>query len=84
MSQGFVWRDAGRAVVFGEGGIARAPRLLAENGFGGFELLSTPRALAGAPELEAAAGAVHAVGPGQVPELAAGLLDRIAAPRLVT
>lgn len=83
MSRGFVWRDAGRAVVFGEGGIARAPRLLAENGFGGFELLSTPRALAGAPELEAVAGAIHAVGPGQVPELAAGLLDRIAAPRLV-
>jgi alcohol dehydrogenase class IV len=83
VSRGFVWRDAGRAVVFGEGGIARAPRLLAENGFGGFELLSTPRALAGAPELEAVAGAIHAVGPGQVPELAAGLLDRIAAPRLV-
>jgi alcohol dehydrogenase class IV len=79
----FVWRDAGRVVVLQAGGVEQAPRLLAEHGFGGFDLLTTPRALPGAPELEAAAGAVHAVGSGQVPELAAGLLDRVRAESIV-
>jgi alcohol dehydrogenase class IV len=79
----FVWRDAGRVVVLRVGGVGQAPKLLAEHGFDGFELLTTPRALPGAPELEAAARAVHAVGAGQVPELAAGLLDRVGAERIV-
>jgi len=79
----FVWRDAGRVVVLREGGVEQAPQLLHEHGFAGFELLTTPRALLGAPELEAAADAVHAVGSGPVPELAAGLLDRVGAERLV-
>jgi alcohol dehydrogenase class IV len=79
----FVWRDAGRVVVFRQDGIAQAPRLLHEHGFDNFELLSTPRALPGAPELEAAARAVHAVPPGQVPEAAASLLERADAPQLV-
>jgi alcohol dehydrogenase class IV len=80
---GFVWRDAGRVAVFRHDGVAQAPRLLREYGFGGFELLTTPRALLGAPELAAAAGAVHAVPAAQVPEAAASLLDRVRAPRLV-
>ncbi len=79
----FVWRDAGRVVVFRPDGVEQAPQLLREHGFGPFELLTTPRALAGAPELEAAAAAVHAVPPGQVPEAAAALLDRVGAERLV-
>jgi alcohol dehydrogenase class IV len=79
----FVWRDAGRVVVLRHDGVAQAPRLLHENGFAEFELLTTPRALPGAPELEAAARAVHAVPAGQVPEAAAALLDRAAAPQLV-
>jgi alcohol dehydrogenase class IV len=79
----FVWRDAGRVVVLRAGGVEQAPKLLDEHGFDGFELLTTPRALPGAPELEAAAAAVHAVGSGQVPELAAGLLDRVGAERIV-
>jgi alcohol dehydrogenase class IV len=79
----FVWRDAGRVVVHRVGGVEQAPKLLHEHGFAGFELLTTPRALLGAPELEAAADAVHAVGSGSVPELAAGLLDRVGAERLV-
>ncbi len=45
--------------------------------------MTTPRALPGAPELEAAAKAVHAVPTGQVPEAAAVLLDRARAPQLV-
>lgn len=83
MSADFVWRDAGRVVVFRSGGLGEAPQLLGEHGFDEFELLTTPRALVGAPELEAAARAVHAVAPGQVPELAAGLLERVARPQLV-
>ncbi len=83
MNGSFVWRDAGRVVVFRRDGIAQAPQLLREHGFDEFELLTTPRALPGAPELEAAARAVHAVPAGQVPEAAAELLDRARAPRLV-
>ena len=83
MNGNFVWRDAGRVVVLRHDGIAQAPRLLHEYGFAEFELLTTPRALPGAPELEAAAKAVHAVPAGQVPEAAAELLNRLGAPRLV-
>jgi len=79
----FVWRDAGRTVVFRRDGVAQAPQLLREHGFDAFELLTSPRALPGAPELEAAALAVHAVAPGQVPELAAALLDRVDCGQLV-
>jgi alcohol dehydrogenase class IV len=70
----FVWHDAGRTVVFGEGGVKGAAAVLAEHGFAEFELLSTPRALAEAPVLAAAATHVHEVGGGQVPDLAAALL----------
>jgi alcohol dehydrogenase class IV len=79
----FVWRDAGRVVLLQADGVGQAPKLLEEHGFGRFELLTTPRALTGAPELEAAAGAVYAVPSGQVPELAAGLLDRVGAAWIV-
>ncbi len=83
MNGNFVWRDAGRVVVLHRDGVAQAPQLLREHGFGEFELLTTPRALPGAPELEAAARAVHAVPPGQVPDAAAVLLERAQAPQLV-
>ncbi len=83
MSGNFVWRDAGRVVVFRRDGVGQSPQVLDEHGFAGFELLTTPRALLGAPELEAAAAAVHAVAPGQVPDVAADLLDRVRSPRVV-
>jgi alcohol dehydrogenase class IV len=83
VSENFVWRDAGRVVVFRRDGIAQAPQVFHEHGFADFELLTTPRALPGAPELEAAARAVHAVPAGQVPEASAALLDRATAPLLV-
>jgi alcohol dehydrogenase class IV len=83
VSQGFIWRDAGRTVVFRRDGIADAPQILREQGLNTYELLSTPRALAAAPALSEAAVAVHEVGDGQVPELAAGLLERAGAPVLV-
>ena len=75
MSGDFIWRDAGRTVVFRHGGVAQAPRLLREHGFAPFELLSTQRALAGAGDLAEQATAVHEIPPGPVPDLAAALLD---------
>lgn len=79
MNGNFVWRDAGRTVVFDVEGIAAAPVLLAEHGMEGFELLSTPRHLERAAGLASAAAAVHEVAAtnpaSAVPEAAAGLLD---------
>jgi alcohol dehydrogenase class IV len=82
VTEPFVWRDAGRTVVFREGAVAEAPRVLAEHGFEGYELVTTRRALAGAPALTQSAAAVHEVPPGPVPEAAAAILSAAAA-RLV-
>lgn len=79
----FVWRDADRTVIFREGGIADAPRLLAEHGMESFDLLSTERHLASAGGLASAARTVHDVAAGGVPEAAAALLDSTHAPNLV-
>jgi alcohol dehydrogenase class IV len=76
----FVWRDAGRTVVFRRGGVAAAAEILREHGVEEFELLSTERALTDAHQLAAAARGVHEVGPGQVPAVAAALLDALAPP----
>jgi len=70
----FVWEDAGRTVVFRRHGLKQAVAVLQGRDLVPFTLLSTSRALAGAPELAAAAASVHDVAPGQVPELAANLL----------
>jgi len=83
VSGDFIWRDAGRTVAFRRKGIAQAPQLLREHGFEPFELLATPRSLAAAAELRGEAAAVHEVGPGSVPELAAGLLGAVAERPLV-
>ncbi len=83
MSREFIWRDAGRTVVLRHEAVAQADQLLGEHGFSPFELLSTGRALAGAPDLAAAATAVHEVGEGQVPDLAAELLDEVDSQSLV-
>lgn len=83
MSGNFVWRDAGRVVVFRSEGVAQAPRILRDHGFDSFELLSTERALATAPALAQAADAVHGVDAGEVPELAADLLPVVGVSRFV-
>jgi alcohol dehydrogenase class IV len=70
----FIWRDAGRVVVFRRGALGSVAALLAEQGFDSFDLLSTERALAGAPGLGEEAGAVHLVGQGGVPEASAAIL----------
>lgn len=77
MSEGFTWRDAGRTVVFRSGGLGEAPALLTGAGVEGFELVTTRRALAEAPELGAAARAVHEVAAGNVADLAGELLGRV-------
>lgn len=79
----FVWRDAGRVVVFRVEGVGQAPRLLAENGFEPFELIATSRALSGSPALAGAAERVHELGPGAVPEAAAALIESVGAANLV-
>lgn len=83
MPDSFIWRDAGRTVAFRSNGVAQAPQLLLEHDLSPFELLSTPRALRDAPELAAAASAVHEVASGSVPDLAAELLPRVKSRSLV-
>jgi alcohol dehydrogenase class IV len=79
----FIWRDAGRTVAFRRNGVAQATQLLREHEFEPFELLTTSRGLAIASELGAAAEAVHVVPSGQVPELAATLVETAASGSLV-
>ena len=83
MNGDFIWRDAGRTVVFRHNGVAQATQLLREHELEPFELLTTSRGLAAAPELTAAAAAVHVVPGGPVPELAATLVETAASPALV-
>jgi len=87
VSGDFVWRDAGRVVVFRDGGVGEAVGLLAENGMRPFELLTTHRHLDGAADLAGAAVAVHELPPADpasaVPESAAALLDSVHSPNLV-
>lgn len=83
MSDDFVWRDAGRVVLFRRDGVEQAPELLREQGFGSFDLLSTARALRGAPRLSEAADTVHEVDPGKVPDAARSLLDAVGGKPLV-
>jgi maleylacetate reductase len=79
----FTWRDANRTVLFGQGALESAAGTLAEHGFAEFDLLSTPRAMAEADQLAAAAAAVHEVVAGGVPEGAAALLGKASSPTLV-
>lgn len=83
----FVWRDAGRTVVFEAGGIAAAPKLLGEHGIERFELLTTPRHLEAGQGIADAAAVVHELPPADpaaaVPETAAALLDAVRASNLV-
>lgn len=88
MNGNFVWRDAGRVVVFRDGGVQDAPQLLSEHGMEPFELLSTPRHLAVAERLADAASVVHEVPAGATPAIgvtaaAADLLDRVAGQNIV-
>ena len=87
MNGNFVWRDAGRTVVFDAGGLAAAPKLLAEHGIEQFELLSTARHLEAGREIADVAALVHELPPADpaaaVPETAAALLDSVGSSNLV-
>lgn len=83
MSGDFVWRDAGRTVVFRDGGHDDAAGLLAEHGMKPFDLLTTERHVEGARRLASAATAVHDVATGGVPEAAAALLGPVRTGSLV-
>jgi alcohol dehydrogenase class IV len=72
----FTWKDGERLIVFHRGALEDAPKLLREHGWDDFELLSTPRALAAAPD-ELATGAVHHVPTASVPEAAAAIVDAV-------
>ena len=58
--------------------LGEATRLLSEHGFDGYALVTTRRALAGAPALADSAAAVHEVAHGPVPEAAAAILSATA------
>jgi len=83
----FIWRDAGRAVIFRTGAVEIAAELLVESGIERFELLTTRRHLAAAKGLTGAALSVRELPPADpataVPSSSAALLDVAAAPNLV-
>ncbi|HET7483738.1 MAG TPA: iron-containing alcohol dehydrogenase [Solirubrobacterales bacterium] len=87
MSGDFTWRDAGRVVVFREGGVGDAAGLLAENGMQPFELLTTQRHMDAAADLASAAAAAHELPPADpataVPATAAAMLDSVRSLNLV-
>ncbi|MGH2923637.1 MAG: hypothetical protein ACRDKH_06385, partial [Solirubrobacterales bacterium] len=63
------WRDsgAGRSVFLRPGLLAEATELLADEGWDSYELLTTERARAAAPDLAEAAERAHLVPGGPVP-----------------
>lgn len=73
----FTWRDADRSILLRSGGLAAAAGILARRGLEEYALLSTERALGGAPKaMLKGASAILEVPGGQVPETSAALLDR--------
>ena len=80
----FTWHDAERTIVFRGGALADSPEILAGGIWERFELLTTTRALGAAPvELAEQATAVHQVEPGEVPYVAAAIIDKVRNPTLV-
>lgn len=72
----FTWRDGERLIRFGAGALAEAPRLLAGEGFDGYVLVTTGRALdstPGAALLAEGAAAVLELPGGRVPEASAAV-----------
>ncbi|MGI9020640.1 MAG: iron-containing alcohol dehydrogenase [Solirubrobacterales bacterium] len=80
----FTWHDGPRVVRFGEGTLANVHETLDAAGWAEYELLSTPRALGGAPAaLIDGAATVHEVPQGKVADTSAALLDAVHRDRLV-
>ena len=80
----FTWLDGNRVVVFREGALGEALDVLRGHGWEHFELLTTSRALHGAPVgLAEAAVAVHDVAAGRVADVSAEIIDSVTTPTLV-
>jgi alcohol dehydrogenase class IV len=80
----FIWHDAERTIVFRPGALADSTEILAGGIWERFELLTTTRALGAAPvELAEQATAVHQVEAGEVPYVAAAIIDKVRNPTLV-
>ncbi len=78
------WHDGDRTIRFAAGALEASPAILADNGWDAYELFSTERALADAPDaLAGQAAEVHIVRPGAVNEIAAEEISQVAANRLV-
>jgi alcohol dehydrogenase class IV len=75
----FTWRDGERIVRFGRDALDGARELIG----GPYALLTTPRAAAVAPALQAGAREVHEVPHGLVDEVSAGLRGAVRAPTIV-
>jgi len=67
----FTLAEGDRLIRFGPGALDDAPRLLAQEGFAGYALLTTERAAEQAPEVVDRAAVVVMVPDGQVPDAAA-------------
>jgi alcohol dehydrogenase class IV len=80
----FTWRDGERTIVFRAGALSDSPEILVGTVWERFELLTTTRALGAAPvDLAERASAVHQVEAGEVPFVAASIVDRVRNPTLV-
>ena len=78
------WHDGDRLIRFADGALAAAPDTLADNGWDSYELFSTERALADAPDaLAGRAAEVYTVRPGAVNEIAAEQISEVASDHLV-
>jgi alcohol dehydrogenase class IV len=79
MGDAFTWQDGERTIRFGRGTVATFEELLGT----GYALLTTERAERSAPDVVAAAGAVHHVRPGRVDEIAEELRGDVSGELLV-
>ena len=84
MNEEINWRDGDRTIRFADGALEAAPAILADAGWDEYELFSTERALAGAPDaLAGRAAEVYNVRPGAVNEIAAEQISEVSSGSLV-
>lgn len=79
----FRWLDAERLIRYGDSALADLHQLLSARGFDGYALLSTERARADLPELDAGAQVIVNVPHAQVPRAAAGIREQVSGMPLV-
>ena len=79
----FTLDEGDRLIRFGSSALADAPRLLAQEGFAGYALLTTDRAAEQAPDVVERAAVVVTVPHGQVPDVAAAARSAVGARPLV-